>query len=108
MYYVLWDKENEIVTQGPQTFKPSDAWVPYFHGKKESALDVLVDYWDDDRQAVVQRCKKNTSWFLSRVEAYPSVNKQLAALYDDIQNNTLDQTGAFFNMIKEVKENIPK
>ena len=108
MYYVLWDRERQMVVSGPQNVAPSDKWVPYYHGKRNNMTDVLVDFWDEDRQVVTQRCEENTSWLISRVDAYPPINKQLEALYDDIQNNTLTESGSFFKMINDVKNKVPK
>ena len=39
---------------------------------------------------------------------YPEIGEQLDAIYRDIANGKLDQTGDFFSMIKTVKNSCPK
>jgi len=108
MYYVLWDSDKQKVVAGPQTLKPDDTWVPYVHGERLKLTDNLIDYWDEDRLLVTQRCEENTSWMDMRTYEYPSIDKQLEALYDDLKNNRLGTDGDFFNMIKEIKDKFPK
>jgi|SRR5210317_175123 hypothetical protein len=42
-----------------------------------------------------------------RYHEYPDIREQLDALWHDIDNNTLDNTGNFYNLIKEIKDNHP-
>lgn len=39
---------------------------------------------------------------------YPSLEEQLDLLFKDIDNDTLDKTGAFYTGLKSVKDNNPK
>lgn len=39
---------------------------------------------------------------------YPSLEEQLDLLFKDIDNDTLDKTGAFYTALKSVKDNNPK
>ena len=43
-----------------------------------------------------------------RDRVYPALGEQFDKLWHDINNGTLDSTGAFFTALKEVKDNNPK
>ena len=43
-----------------------------------------------------------------RDRVYPPLGEQFDKLWHDINNGTLDNTGAFFTALKEVKDNNPK
>lgn len=43
-----------------------------------------------------------------RAVAYPALAEQFDKLWHDINNGTLDNTGAFFTALKEVKDDNPK
>jgi len=44
----------------------------------------------------------------TRKKEYPSIGEQLDSLWHDIDNNTVDKTGAFYNLIKNIKTSFPK
>jgi hypothetical protein len=43
-----------------------------------------------------------------RIVEYGNIAEQLDKIWHDIDNGTLDKTGAFYNYIKAVKDNSPK
>ena len=43
-----------------------------------------------------------------RIGMYPKMSEQLDALWHDIDNGTLDKTGEFYKMVKNVKDSHPK
>ena len=43
-----------------------------------------------------------------RDRVYPPLGEQFDKLWHDINNGTLDNTGAFYTALKEVKDNNPK
>jgi len=43
-----------------------------------------------------------------RDRVYPQLGEQLDKLWHDINSGTLDNTGEFFTVLKEVKDNNPK
>ena len=43
-----------------------------------------------------------------RMGMYPKMSEQLDALWHDIDNGTLDKTGEFYKMVKNVKDSHPK
>ena len=47
-------------------------------------------------------------WEQNRRSGYPALGEQFDKLWHDINNGTLDNTGAFFTALKEVKDNNPK
>jgi len=47
-------------------------------------------------------------WEQNRRNAYPALGEQFDKLWHDINNGTLDNTGAFYTALKEVKDNNPK
>ena len=44
----------------------------------------------------------------NRRNEYPALAEQFDKLWHDINNGTLDNTGEFFTVLKEVKDNNPK
>jgi hypothetical protein len=47
-------------------------------------------------------------WERNRQAAYPKLAEQFDKLWHDINNGTLDNTGAFFTALKTVKDDNPK
>ena len=45
---------------------------------------------------------------ISRLKEFPHFAEQLDALWHDINNETLDKTGAFYALLKAVKDKYPK
>lgn len=45
---------------------------------------------------------------ISRLKEFPHFAEQLDALWHDIDNETLDKTGAFYALLKAVKDKYPK
>ncbi len=43
-----------------------------------------------------------------RKKEYPSIEEQLDKLFHDINNNTLDKKGSFYNAISTIKDKYPK
>ena len=63
----------------------------------------------DGEVVVDEEAEANRALLQYRLDrTYPEINEQLDAIYRDIANNKLDQTGDFFNMIKTVKDYCPK
>ena len=47
-------------------------------------------------------------WEQSRISSYPALAEQFDKLWHDINNGTLDNTGAFYTALKTVKDDNPK
>jgi len=47
-------------------------------------------------------------WIKNRQINYPQLGEQFDKLFHDINNGTLDKTGEFFTVLKEVKDAYPK
>ncbi len=47
-------------------------------------------------------------WEQNRRSGYPALGEQFDKLWHDINNGTLDNTGAFYTALKTVKDNNPK
>jgi len=45
---------------------------------------------------------------ISRLKEFPHFAEQLDALWHDIDNGTLDKTGAFYTLLKVTKDKYPK
>ena len=51
---------------------------------------------------------QNVDYVKGRKSSYPDITEQLDKLWHDINNGTLDNTGAFFTALKTVKDDNPK
>lgn len=86
----------------------------------EDLVTITVDAWDSswdgneawmtlvDGEVVVDKTRFYSELRQNPNDGYPIVSEQLALIYDDILNGTLDQTGDFFTTIKAVKDSYPK
>ena len=63
---------------------------------KINKLATLLDY------------EAQNGWLKNRQAEYPKLGEQFDKLWHDINNGTLDNTGEFFTVLKEVKDNNPK
>ena len=52
--------------------------------------------------------KETVGYKNDRKKAYPQLSEQFDKLWHDINNGTLDNTGAFFTALKTVKDDNPK
>ena len=52
--------------------------------------------------------KETNGYKYDRQAAYPALAEQFDKLWHDINNGTLDNTGAFFTALKTVKDDNPK
>ena len=112
--FVKYDKDNSKVTRGPQLIKgDGDGWLPFLEGesfvinsKTQSSRYALSD--DETFVYLEVEGDPSLTWEQQRVEAYGIVEDQLDMIWHDIKNNTLDQTGAFFAYVKDVKDTYPK
>lgn len=59
-------------------------------------------------QARLQAEYDDNQYQRDRAIAYPALAEQFDKLWHDINNGTLDNTGAFFTALKEVKDDNPK
>ena len=59
-------------------------------------------------QARLQAEYDDNQYQRDRAVAYPALGEQFDKLWHDINNGTLDNTGAFFTALKEVKDDNPK
>ena len=58
--------------------------------------------------AELQTAYDNKQYQRDRAIAYPALAEQFDKLWHDINNGTLDNTGAFFTALKTVKDDNPK
>jgi hypothetical protein len=81
--------ENKITIWNNKEAQPTDAEITAEQERLQAEYDAKV--WERNRQA-----------------AYPKLSEQFDKLWHDINNGTLDNTGEFFTVLKEVKDNNPK
>ena len=78
--------------------------------------DEITDWQDDRTQPTDEAIATEQSRLQAEYDAnqyqrdrvYPPLGEQFDKLWHDINNGTLDNTGAFFTALKEVKDNNPK
>ena len=77
----------------------------------------VVTQWLDDRQQptdeeiAAKKIELQAEYDANQYQrdrVYPQLGEQFDKLWHDINNGTLDNTGAFFTALKEVKDNHPK
>jgi len=99
---------EEPAHDGPESFEyrpammdtpPYDA-IPYTPPSNEEIYAQWKLMFDEYSETAVYK--------LRRQAEYPLLAEQLDALYHDISSGTLDSSGTFFNLIKEVKDTYPK
>lgn len=108
--YIKYDIENQIAIAGPQGSQPDDTWVRYFPAKDLKYRQESELKWIEELGAVVQvaGAEYTPHYMEERSNAYPKIGEQLDKLFHDIDNGTLDKTGAFYGALKQVKDAIPK
>ena len=62
---------------------------------------------DDELQAIVEKGLPKHNRVNDRKNAYPSVEEQLAALWEDIDSSKLKRGGAFHTLIRNVYDKFP-
>ena len=87
----------------------SDAEMVYSQG--------VVTQWVDERtqpteeEIATKKIELQTEYDANQYQrdrVYPQLGEQFDKLWHDINNGTLDNTGEFFTVLKEVKDNNPK
>ena len=67
----------------------------------------FVDKWAENELAR-QLDEEANGYKTARQMAYPALAEQFDKLWHDINNGTLDNTGAFYTTLKTVKDDNPK
>ena len=67
----------------------------------------FVDKWAENELAR-QLDEEANGYKTARQMAYPALAEQFDKLWHDINNGTLDNTGAFYTALKTVKDDNPK
>jgi hypothetical protein len=62
----------------------------------------------EDVTAKITELKNASAYKIARQVAYPALAEQFDKLWHDINNGTLDNTGAFYTALKTVKDDNPK
>jgi hypothetical protein len=112
MQYVKWDYENNKILIGPQYVKVDDNWVPFIEiGELVNSKTQHAElYYDESLGAVVKQIVGPPKLLTEQLRAaeYGPLREQLDKLWHDINNNTLNKDGQFYNFIAEVKNKYPK
>jgi hypothetical protein len=108
--FIKYDIETETVIAGPQGSRPDDSWVPFLPAKDLKPRQKSSTKWAAEAGVVVQvpGDEHAPDYSEQRRNAYPKLAEQLDKLFHDIDNGTLDKTGSFYQIIKGVKDDIPK
>lgn len=111
--YVKWDFDTSQIIRGPQ-MSPGDGDHWYALVEQGSVVNhrtqQVIYAFDIDTNCVVATVEGRPKLLYDQARRldYGSLGKQLDMLWHDINNDTLDKTGAFYNYIKEIKEKNPK
>ena len=70
-------------------------------------VEATLNTWAENELAR-QLDEEQNGYKTARQNDYPALGEQFDKLWHDINNGTLDNTGAFFTALKEVKDNNPK
>ena len=75
-------------------------------------IDGVIDWQseeiDQPSNEAIEEKKLQINYKNDRQVAYPALAEQFDKLWHDINNGTLDNTGAFFTALKTVKDDNPK
>ena len=82
-------KGGELTWQSEDITEPTEAEITAEQERLQAEYDAKD--WERNRQA-----------------AYPKLSEQFDKLWHDINNGTLDNTGAFYTALKTVKDDNPK
>jgi len=83
-------------------------WKKLEDGEVYSNLKLLDDTAVMPTEEEVNAKIAELQWEQNRKNDYPQLGEQFDKLWHDINNGTLDNTGAFFTALKEVKDDNPK
>ena len=83
-------------------------WIDTKNGEVYSNLKLNDDTAIMPTEEEVNAKIAELQWIETRVTAYPQLGEQFDKLWHDINSGTLDNTGEFFTVLKEVKDNNPK
>lgn len=108
--FIKYDIENETVIAGPQGVAPDDTWVPFIPAENLKPRQASQTKWLEDLNAVAQIAGDEhvPNYKELRRNAYPKLGEQLDKLFHDIDNDSLNKTGTFYQAIKAVKDNTQK
>lgn len=74
---------------------------------EETEYNETIDAWAEEIRAS-EIDKETNGYKYDREDAYPVLAEQFDKLWHDINNGTLDNTGAFYTALKTVKDDNPK
>jgi len=92
--------KTELKTDNP-TLKSGDRVF------EEAEYNETIDAWAEEIRAN-EIDKETNGYKYDRQSAYPGLSEQFDKLWHDINNGTLDNTGAFYTALKTVKDDNPK
>ena len=70
-------------------------------------IEATLNTWAENERAR-QLDEEANGYKYDRQVAYPALGEQFDKLWHDINNGTLDNTGAFYTALKTVKDDNPK
>jgi len=108
--YIKYDFDSNTILKGPQEERPDETWVRFVPAAGKKYRQVVNNAWDENEGAVVQTLGAEYSppYMETRSHCYGRIGEQLDMLWHDIEAGTLDQSGAFYNHVKTIKDAIPK
>ena len=95
---------NEFNTEFHQWYSYIDVEAGSVYSNIKSNYDDAAIPTEDEVNAKIAELQ----WEQSRISSYPALGEQFDKLWHDINNGTLDNTGAFYTALKTVKDDNPK
>jgi hypothetical protein len=91
-------------TDKPQWY----GWIDLSAGEVYSNLKLNDETAVMPTEEEVNAKIEELQWLENRKSGYPPLGEQFDKLWHDINNGTLDNTGAFYTALKTVKDDNPK
>ena len=101
-------KLQDALTHFNIGLSPWYGWINLEDGEVYSNLKLINDDATMPTEAEVNAKIAELQWEQNRQAAYPALGEQFDKLWHDINNGTLDNTGAFYTALKTVKDDNPK
>ena len=97
------DNEPKLTAQAINELVPNAEYTII-----DGVIDWQSEEIDQPSNEAIEAKKLEINYKNNRQVAYPALAEQFDKLWHDINNGTLDKTGAFFTALKTVKDDNPK
>ena len=100
----FYENNDDFISKYVDEFDPEYSYSLIDNEVVKGPLIVI----SDEEIAEIEANNIATAHHTPRILAYPSIGEQLDLLYHDIENDTLDTSGQFYQAIRAIKDANPK